>query len=201
MTKVKPSNGNQIESDIFILDIFKSDTFFYQNILKYFNDFQNRIFSVLSLRRTQKMEMKQNQAFFHQTYSNLTPYLTLSRNIKISQWLSKWKFLSSMTKVKSSDGNEIESDIFLLDIFNSDTFFYQNILKYFNDFQNQNFWVLSLKSTKTIDMNKIRHSSVAHIQIWHHAFYYQKILKYFNDFQNRNFSLLWLKWNQAMEMK
>ena len=44
-----------------------------------------------------------------------------------------------MTKVKSSDGNEIESDIFLLDIFNSDTFFYQNILKYFNDFQNQNF--------------------------------------------------------------
>ena len=49
MTKVNPSNGNETKSDIFPWDIFKSDTisFFYQKILKYFNDFQNRNFSVL----------------------------------------------------------------------------------------------------------------------------------------------------------
>ena len=49
MTKVNPSNGNEAKSDIFPRDIFKSDTipFFYQKISKYFNDFQNRNFSVL----------------------------------------------------------------------------------------------------------------------------------------------------------
>ena len=29
MPKVKPSNGNETDSDIFLLDMFKSDTFFY----------------------------------------------------------------------------------------------------------------------------------------------------------------------------
>ena len=48
MTKVKPTNGNETKSGIFPWDIFKSDTFFfYQNILKYFNDFQNQTFSTL----------------------------------------------------------------------------------------------------------------------------------------------------------
>ena len=47
-------------------------TFFYQDILKYFNDFQNRNFSVLGLKWTQAMEMEQNQTFFQGTYSNLT---------------------------------------------------------------------------------------------------------------------------------
>ena len=37
MTKVKPNNGNETKSDIFSWDIFKSDTFFYQNMLQYFN--------------------------------------------------------------------------------------------------------------------------------------------------------------------
>ena len=46
MTEVNPNNGNEIKSDIFPWDIFKSDTtsFFYQKILQYFNDFQNRKF-------------------------------------------------------------------------------------------------------------------------------------------------------------
>ena len=47
MTQVNSNNENETESDIFPWDIFKSDTFFYQNILKYFNDFQNQNFSVL----------------------------------------------------------------------------------------------------------------------------------------------------------
>ena len=45
--------------------------FFYQKILKYFNDLQNRNFSVLWLKWTQTMEMKQNLTFFHAIYSNL----------------------------------------------------------------------------------------------------------------------------------
>ena len=49
MTKVNPNNGNETKSDIFLWGIFKSDTksFFIKNILIYFNDFQNRNFSIL----------------------------------------------------------------------------------------------------------------------------------------------------------
>ena len=45
MTKVNTNNENETKS----WDIFKSDviSFFYQNILKHFNDFQNKNFSVL----------------------------------------------------------------------------------------------------------------------------------------------------------
>ena len=48
MTKVNLNNGNETISDIFPWDIIKSDSisFFYQNILKYFSDFQNRYFSI-----------------------------------------------------------------------------------------------------------------------------------------------------------
>ena len=58
------------------------------------------------------MEMKQNKTFFHGTYLNLTPYLYLSKNIEVFQWLSKSKFLSFMTKVNPNNGNETNSDIF-----------------------------------------------------------------------------------------
>ena len=49
-----------------------------------------------------------------------------------------------MTKVKPNNEKETKSDIFPRDIFKSDTisFFIKKILKYFNDFQNQNFSVL-----------------------------------------------------------
>ena len=49
MSKVNVNNGNETKSDIFSWDIFKSENifFFYQNLLKHFNDFQNRNFSVL----------------------------------------------------------------------------------------------------------------------------------------------------------
>ena len=63
------------------------------------------------------MEMKQNQAFFHGTYSNLTPYLSLSKNIKIFQQFSKLGFLSFMTKVNPNNEIEIKSNIFPWDIF------------------------------------------------------------------------------------
>ena len=61
--------------------------FFYRNILKYFNDFQYLNFSVLLLKLTQTIKMKENQTFFHVTYSNLTTYLFSSKNIKVFEWL------------------------------------------------------------------------------------------------------------------
>ena len=39
MTKVNPKTGNETKPDIFPRGIFKSDTIFYQNISKYFNEF------------------------------------------------------------------------------------------------------------------------------------------------------------------
>ena len=70
------------------------------------------------------MEMQQNQTLFHRTYSNLTPYLSLSKNIKIFQVLSKSKFLHFMTKVNPNNGIETKSDIFPRNIFKSDIIFY-----------------------------------------------------------------------------
>ena len=70
------------------------------------------------------MEMQQNQTLFRRTYSNLTPYLSLSKNIKIFQVLSKSKFLHFMTKVNPNNGIETKSDIFPWNIFKSDIIFY-----------------------------------------------------------------------------
>ena len=61
--------------------------------------------------------MKQNQTFFHGMYSNLTPYLSLPKNMKTFKWLLKSKFLSFMTKVNPNNGNEAKSDIFPRDIY------------------------------------------------------------------------------------
>ena len=68
------------------------------------------------------MKIKQNNTSFHGTYVNLTACLSLlSKYTKIFQWLSKSEFLSFMTKVKESNGNETKLDIFPWDIFKSDT--------------------------------------------------------------------------------
>ena len=48
MTKLNPNNENERKSNIFLWGIFKSDIeFFYQKILKYFNDCHNQDFSDL----------------------------------------------------------------------------------------------------------------------------------------------------------
>ena len=60
------------------------------------------------------MEMKQNQTFFRGTYSNLTPYLFLSKNIPVFQWLSKSIFLSFMTTVNPNTVNETKSETFFM---------------------------------------------------------------------------------------
>ena len=96
---------------------------FNKKILNNFNGLQNWNFLVLWRKWTQAMGMKQNQTFFLGTYSNLTPYLFLSKNIKVIQWLSKSRFFRFMTKVKvnQNNGSETKSDIFPWDIFKSDT--------------------------------------------------------------------------------
>ena len=63
------------------------------------------------------MKMKENHRFFYGAYSNVTPYLSSSKNIKTCQWLSQLKFLSFMTKVNPNNENETKSDIFPMDIF------------------------------------------------------------------------------------
>ena len=59
--------------------------------------FQNQSSSVLWLKWTQTMEMKQNQTYFNATYLNLT------QSTKVFQWLSillqKW---AQTSKVKSN---------------------------------------------------------------------------------------------------
>ena len=52
-----------------------------------------------------------------------------------------------MTKGNPNNGNETKLDNFPWDIFKSNaiSYFIKKILKYFNDFQNQNFSVLGLK--------------------------------------------------------
>ena len=74
-------------------------------------------------------------------------------------------------------------------------------LKYFNDFQNQNFSVLWLKWAKTM---KIKQNQTFFHRIYLNltpCLFYQKILRCFNNFQNQNFSVLWLRWTQTMAMK
>ena len=42
----------------------------------------------------------------HGTNSILTPYLFLSKYVRVFQWLSKSKFLGFLTKVSPNNGNE-----------------------------------------------------------------------------------------------
>ena len=73
------------------------------------------------------MEMEQNKTFFHGRYSNLTPYLFLSKNIQVFQRLSKSTFHRFKTKVNENNENEAKSDIFSRDIFKSDIIFHLSL--------------------------------------------------------------------------
>ena len=87
IAEMNTNNENGTKSDMFPWDIFKTDAisifyqtwcyiffyqtwyyiFFCQKVLKCFHDFQNQNVSVLWLKSTQTMEIKQNQTFFHGT--------------------------------------------------------------------------------------------------------------------------------------
>ena len=71
-------------------------------------------------------------------------------------------------------------------------FFYHKILKYFNDFQNQNFSLSRLKWTRTMEMKqKFFHGTYSNLKSF---FIGHKILKYFNDFCNLHLSISLQKW-------
>ena len=129
-------------------------SFFYQKVLKYFSDFQNRNFSVLWLKWTQAIEMKQNQTFFHGTYSNLTltSYLFLLKKLKYLNDFKKQNLLVLWSTVKPNNGNGPKSNICSCDIFKSNiTFHWHKILKYFNDFFN---WHVSISLQKWAQTSK-----------------------------------------------
>ena len=64
---------NRTYSNLTLLMHSKSDVIsFLSKILKNFNDFQNQNF--LWLKWTQTIEMKQNQTFFYETFSNLMSF-------------------------------------------------------------------------------------------------------------------------------
>ena len=56
--------------------------------IKCLNDLKNQNFSVLWLKWTQTMEIKENQTFFHETYSNLLTYLFYQ---KISKYFNDFQ--------------------------------------------------------------------------------------------------------------
>ena len=106
MAKVNQNNGNETKSNIFPWDIFKSDTIFLSKHIKYFINFQNQNFSFLWLTWTKTMGVKQNQTFFHGTYSDLMLLFTGRKILKyvngfcnwhFSIWLQKW---TQSSKVK-----------------------------------------------------------------------------------------------------
>ena len=91
--------------------------FFYQKILKYFNDFQNRNFSVLWLKWTQTMEMKQNHAFFCRTYLNLTSFLIGHKILKYFHDFYNWLFQShSKSEHKQIKWNKMKQHMCISDI-------------------------------------------------------------------------------------
>ena len=82
IAKIEHKQQSLNQSDIVWKDTFKSDINFllHWEILKYFNDFQNQKISVLRLKWTQTIEMKQNQSFFHGSSS---------KSYIIFHWLQK----------------------------------------------------------------------------------------------------------------
>ena len=67
-------------------------------ISKYFNDCQNQNFSILSLKWNQALEMKQNQTFFHRTYSNLTSFFIGHKILKYPNDFYNWHLSISIQK-------------------------------------------------------------------------------------------------------
>ena len=119
MPKFHSNNDVQIRLDTVWQNITKSDIIFYQKTLKYFNDFQNRNFTVLW---TQTMEIKQNQTFFHGANS-LWHHLFLLKKYSIISMTFKIKISQFLTTLNPNNRNETKSDIFSWEIFKSDIIF------------------------------------------------------------------------------
>ena len=130
MTKVNPSNRNEVKSYMFSWEMSKSDiiSFLSKNI-KAFQWLSKSVFLSFLNKANPKTEMK--STIFK---SNIIYFL--SKNIKVFQWISKSKFLSFMTKGNPSN----ETDIFHWSYWNLTSFFIvHEILNHFNDFYDWHF--------------------------------------------------------------
>ena len=96
---MNPNNGNQTKSDIFPWGKFiVTSSFSIKKIFHYLNDFQNQNFSVLWPHWTQTIEMKQNQTFFHEKYSNLTLFFVGHKILKYLNDFYNWHLSISLQK-------------------------------------------------------------------------------------------------------
>ena len=126
------------------------------------------------------MEMKQNHAFFYDTYSILTPYLSLSKNIKVFHWLLKSIFLCLwLTRAQTMEMEQNQA------------FFIGHIQKYSSfsmTFKMEVSQFYDWSEPKKRKRNKIRHFFMGYIQIWRH-FSLVSILKSFHGFYSWHFSI------------
>ena len=109
--------------------------------------FSKSDFSVLSLKCTQRMKMKQNQTFSHGTYSHLTSNLTsgilMTFRIKVSQFY---------------DYSEARQWTYFHGAFSSLTSFFiaHKILKYFSGFYSWHLFILLQKWAQIVKLNEIK---------------------------------------------
>ena len=135
-----------------------------------FNDFKNQNVSVLWLKWTQTMKMKQNQTFFHGTYSNLVSCIFLWKNIKEFQWLSDSKFLRLMTERNSSNRNQKRMRHFSLrhgQIWrHTFSHYMKKVFQWLSKSKFLSFMTEGNPNNKK--WNKIWHFFMRHIQTWRH---------------------------------
>ena len=105
-----------------------------------------------------------------------------------------------MTRVKQWKWNKIRHfSIGHIQIWHH-IFLYQKLLKYFNDFQNQNFSVLWLKWTWIMEITLNQtffHRTYSNLTPYLSL---SKNIKIFQWLSKSNFSVLWLKWTQIMDV-
>ena len=157
MTKKNPNNCNQTKSDIFPWDILESNaTFFYQKNIEVFQWLSkpNFLSFMTKLNRNNRNETK-SDIFSWKTFK-YDLIFSLLKNINVFQWLSKSTFFLfyDYGEPKQWKWNKIRHfSMGYIQIW-SHTYFYQKILNYFIDFQNQNFSILWLKWTQTLKMKQ-----------------------------------------------
>ena len=139
-------------------------------MVKHFNDFKNRNFSVLWRSWTQTMEMKQNQTFFHETHLDLTSYTFYQKILKYFNDFKDPNF--SVLWLKWTPAMEIKQN---------QTFFhgtYSNLMSY--TFLSKNIKSISIifgikisqfcnwSEPKQWKWNQNQIFFHGHIQIWYH---------------------------------
>ena len=165
MTKVNPNKGNETKSDIFSWGIFNLTPYgFYQKILMYLNDFQNRNFSDLWLNWSQKMKMKKNQTFsmghiqiWHHMffYQKILMYFNdfQNRNFPVS-----WLYWTQTMEMKQNQ------TFFYGTYSNLISFFIgYKIIKYFSDCYICHF---SISLQKWAQTSKVKQNITGYVRIW-----------------------------------